>query len=317
MSDQAIFCGIDVSKDHLDVALLPSGEGWQVTNDPSGIGELLEKITPLAPALTVLEATGGYETQVAAALAHAGLALAIVNPRQVRDFAKATGQLAKTDRIDAKVIALFADRIRPKPQTLKDDEARLLDALLTRRTQLVGMRSMEKNRRSTAPAPLKKNIDKHIQWLNRQITELDRSIDQMIRQSTLWRAKDNLLKSMPGVGPILSRTLIAHLPELGKLNRKQIAALVGTAPLARDSGTLRGKRSVWGGRAHVRAVLYMSTLAAARSNPVIRDFYHRLVAAGKPKKVALTACMRKLITILNAMVRTQTPWNPALVEHSC
>lgn len=317
MSKSLIFCGIDVSKDRLDVALLPDEESWSVTNDPAGIEQLLSRLTELGPTLTVLEATGGYEMAAAAALARASLPLTIVNPRQVRDFARATGQLAKTDRIDAQVIALFAERVRPKSQILPGEEAQLLDALLTRRRQLIEMMTAEKNRRGFAPKPLKNSITKHITWLERQLAEVDHDIEKMIKHSALWRAKESLLRSVPGVGPVLSRTLIGELPELGTLGRKQIAALVGVAPLARDSGKLRGRRSIWGGRAGVRATLYMSTLVATRHNPIIREFYERLIAAGKPRKVALTACMRKLITILNAMVRTQTPWNATLAQDSC
>ena len=317
MSTPTHFCGIDVSKDRLDVALSPSAESWSVSNDPSGLKELVSRLREHGPALTVLEATGGYEKAAAAALAHAGLPLVIVNPRQVRDFARSTGQLAKTDRIDAQVLALFAERVRPEPKALPDEDAQLLDALLTRRRQLIEMITAEKNRRGFAPASLKKSITKHITWLERQLSGVDGDIERMIEKSPLWRAKEDLLRSVPGVGPVLSRTLVAELPELGTLGRKQIAALVGVAPLARDSGKLRGRRSVWGGRAGVRATLYMGALVAARHNPVIREFYERLIAAGKPRKVALTACMRKLITILNAMVRTQTPWDATFAQDSC
>lgn len=317
MTTPTLFCGIDVSKDRLDVSLLPGGECWSVANDPSGTKQLADRLRELGPTLTVLEATGGYEMGAAAALAHASVPLVIINPRQVRDFARSTGQLAKTDRIDAQMLALFGERMRPEPQTLPDADAQLLDALLTRRRQLIEMITAEKNRRGFAPAALKKSITKHITWLERQLSGVDGDIERMIQESALWRAKENLLRSVPGVGPVLSRTLVAELPELGTLGRKQIAALVGVAPLARDSGKLRGRRSVWGGRAGVRATLYMGAMVAARHNPVIREFYQRLIAAGKPKKVALTACMRKLITILNAMVRTQTPWNPDLAQYSC
>lgn len=317
MSTNSIFCGIDVSKDRLDVALLPSKESWSVSNDESGIDELVGRLRRLGPALTVLEATGGYEMAAATGLAHADLPLAIINPRHARDFAKATGTLAKTDRIDALVLALFGERLRPKPQTLPDTDAQLLSALLTRRRQLVEMRTAEKNRRALAPSRLKADITEHISWLERQIADVERTTAEMIQQSPLWRAKDDLLRSVPGVGDVLSRTLVGLLPELGTLNRKKIAALVGVAPLARDSGTLRGRRTVWGGRAEIRAVLYMATMAATQHNPTIRTFYHRLIEKGKPRKVAQVACMRKLITILNAMVRTQTPWNPTPVQHSC
>jgi len=313
----SLFCGIDVSKDHLDVALLPSGERWRVGNDAAGFELLLGRLRELSPTLIVLEATGGYEARVAAALAHAGFAVVVANPRQVRHFAKATGQLAKTDRIDAHVLALFAERVRPEPRALPDEEAALLDALLTRRRQIQDMITAEKNRLPLAPGPVQKRIEQHIRWLARQLDAVERDIERRIKESPLWRMKDDLLQSVPGVGPVVSRTLIAQLPELGTLSRKEIAALVGVAPLARDSGNFRGRRVVWGGRAPVRSALYMSALVASRRNPVIRAFYLRLVAAGQPRKVALTACMRKLLTILNAMARTQTPWNPALPEYSC
>jgi len=317
MSAAAIFCGIDVSKARLDVSLLPSGESWSTGNDAAGIELLLRRLQEQAPTLIVLEATGGYEATLAASLAHAGFAVVVANPRQVRHFAKATGQLAKTDRIDARVLALFAERVRPEPRALPDEKAQLLDALLTRRRQVLEMLTAEKNRHAMAPAPLKRSITQHIRWLERELEGVGRDIERMIKESPLWRTKDDLLQSVPGVGPVLSRTLIGQLPELGRLSRKEIAALVGVAPLARDSGTLRGRRTVWGGRAPVRSALYMGALVASRHNPVIRDFYLRLLAAGKPRKVAFTACMRKLLTILNAMARTQTPWNPALPEYSC
>ncbi len=312
-----VFCGIDVSKDHLDIALLPSGESWSVANDAAGIQLLLGKLGDVSPTLIVLEATAGYEAPVAASLAHAGHAVVVANPRQVRHFARATGQLAKTDRINAAVLALFAERVRPEPRPLPDEKAALLDALLTRRRQIQDMLTAEKNRLPLAPGPVQKRIRQHIHYLTRQLDEVDHDIERMIKESPLWRTKDDLLQSVPGIGPVVSRTLIAQLPELGTLSRKEIAALVGVAPLARDSGTLRGRRVVWGGRGAVRSALYMSALVASRRNPVIRAFYLRLVAAGKPRKVALTACMRKLLTILNAIARTQTPWNPAIPEYSC
>jgi transposase len=259
----------------------------------------------------VLEATGGFEHAVVAALAAAGLPVVVANPRQVRDFARATGQLAKTDAIDAQVLALFAERVRPEPRRLPDEAAQALDALLTRRRQLLDMLVAEKNRLGFARPVVRRGITQHIRWLERRLGDVDHELGQMIEHSPVWRATDDLLRSVPGVGPVLSRTLLGELPELGQLNRKQIAALVGVAPLARDSGTLRGKRVVWGGRAPIRTVLYMSTLAAARCNPVIRAFYLHLRAAGKPAKVALTACMRKLLVILNAMVRANTHWQQA------
>jgi transposase len=309
MASPAVYGGIDVAKATLDIALAPSGERWTLANDEPAIRALVERLTPLAPALLVLEATGGFEHAVVAALAAAGLPVVVANPRQVRDFARATGQLAKTDAIDAQILALFGERVRPTPRPLPTEAAQVLDALLTRRRQLLEMLTAEKNRLGFARAPVRRGITQHIRWLERQLTGVDHDLEQTIRESPVWRATDDLLQSVPGVGPVLSRTLLGELPELGQLNRKQIAALVGVAPLARDSGTLRGKRLVWGGRAPIRTVLYMNALVATRCNPVIRRFYQRLRTAGKPAKVALTACMRKLLIILNAMVRTQTKWS--------
>jgi transposase len=262
----------------------------------------------MSPALIVLEATGGYETPLVAALAAAGLPVVVANPRQVRDFAKATGQLAKTERLDAHLLALFAERVQPTPRPLPDAERQQLNALVTRRRQLLDMLTAERNRLEHAGRLILRNIAEHIRWLERRVAAVDRDLDDTIQKSPVWRAKEHLLRTVPGVGPVVSRTLLADLPELGQLNRKQVAALVGAAPLARDSGTLRGKRLVWGGRAPVRAVLYMGALVATRRNVVIRAFYLRLIVAGKPKKVALTACMRTLLTILNAMMRTNTAW---------
>jgi transposase len=286
-----------------------------VANDSSAIPTLVEQLQQHEPTLITLEATGGFEHAVVAALAAAGLPLVVVNPRQVRDFARATGQLAKTDRIDAQVLALFAERVRPEPRPLPDAAAQALDARLTRRRQVLDMLVAEKNRLGFARPPIRRKITQHIRWLERQLDDVDHELGQMIEASPVWRAKDNLLRRVPGVGPVLSRTLLGELPELGQLNRKQIAALVGVAPLARDSGTLRGKRLVWGGRAPIRTVLYMSALVAARHNPVIRTFYQRLRTAGKPPKVALTACMRKLLTILNAMLQANTAWQHAHVTN--
>jgi transposase len=307
-SAAAVFVGIDVAKTELVIAVRPSGERWTATNDDAGIQTLLTRLGENTPALVVLEATGGYERAAVAALAMARLPLVVANPRQVRDFARATGQLAKTDRIDADTLALFAERVRPDPRALPDDSAQALDALLTRRRQILGMVGAERNRLEHAVPAIRGGIVQHIRWLERQLHDVDDDLDRTIQASSVWRAKENLLRSVPGVGPVVSRTLIGDLPELGTLPRKQIAALVGVAPLARDSGTLRGKRLVWGGRAPVRAALYMAALVATRRNPVIREFYHRLLAAGKPKNVALTACMRKLLTILNAMLRANTIW---------
>ena len=307
------FVGIDVAKATLDIAVRPSGEHWSAANDDGGIPALVQRLRPLAPALIVLEATGGFETAVVAALAAAGLTVVVANPRQVRDFAKATGQLAKTDVLDAQVLALFAERVRPEPRPLPDEAVRGLDALLTRRRQLLEMIVAEQNRLGfMAAVAVRRDITQHIHWLQRRLRDVDEDLEQAVRTSPVWRLKEDLLRSVPGVGPVVSRTLLGELPELGTLTRKQIAALVGVAPRARDSGTLRGKRMVWGGRSPVRAVLYMGALVASRCNPVIRAFYQRLQAAGKAKKVALVACMRKLLTILNAMIRSNSHWRKPL-----
>jgi transposase len=263
--------------------------------------------------LVVLEATGGFEVPAVSALAAAGLPVVVANPRQVRNFARATGQLAKTDRLDARILALFAERVRPAVRVLPDDAARLLDALLTRRRQVSGMIVAERNRQGFAPAPLKKSIEKHIRWLQRELDGVDRDLSKAIQASPVWRAKEALYRGVPGIGPVISRTLIADLPELGRLSRREIATLVGLAPLARDSGTMKGKRMVFGGRAPVRSALYMAAVVGARHNPVIRTFYMRLRERGKPPKVALIACAHKLLTILNSMARTGEPWR---LEHA-
>lgn len=316
-----VYVGIDVAKATLDIALRPGEGRWAVGNDASGVHLLVARLRVAAPALIVLEATGGYELAAVAALVAAGLPVVVVNPRQIRDFARSTGQLAKTDAIDAGVLALFAERVRPAPRPLADDAQRELDALLTRRRQLLEMLTAEKNRLGHAhlQRTVTKSLKAHIAFLERQLQQADSDLGTMIQQCPAWRTRDDLLRGVPGVGPVLSRTLLAELPELGSLTRRQLAKLVGIAPLNRDSGTLRGRRSVHGGRAPVRAVLYMATLAATRHNPPVRAYYARLVAAGKPRKVALVACMRKLLTILNAMVKTNTAWgHPTLAsEHSC
>jgi transposase len=309
---EQVFIGIDVAKDRLDVHVRPSGEAFAVARDGEGVAALAERLRTMAPTLVVSEATGGFEQVVAGGLAAAGLPVVVVNPRQIRDFARALGRLAKTDRIDAETIALFAERVRPELRPLPDDQARLLGELVARRRQVIEMIVAEGNRaRRLESRRLKKRIERHRAVLQDELTEIEAELDETIRGTPIWRAKDDLLKSAPGVGDASARTLIADLPELGTLNRKKIAALVGVAPFNRDSGTLRGKRTVWGGRAAVRATLYMATLAACRCNPVIAAFYRRLLAAGKPKKLALTACMRKLLTILNAMIRDQRPWQNA------
>jgi transposase len=307
-----VYVGIDVSKARLDVHVRPQGEAFVVASDDEGLAQLTERLSALAPTLVVLEATGGLQSRAAGQLAAAGLAVAVVNPRQVRDFAKATGRLAKTDAIDAAVIAHFAEAVRPEPRPLPDADAAALMELVTRRRQLVEMIVAEKHRqRMVRTTKVRSTHESVLDALQKALNELDNDIDQAVRKSPLWRTKDELLKSVPGVGDVLSRTLLADLPELGRLTRRKIAALVGVAPFNRDSGTMRGKRTTWGGRHGVRAVLYMATLAAARRNPIIAALYQRLRAAGKPPKVALTACMRKLIVILNAMVRDGRPWQSA------
>ena len=309
---EQVFVGIDVAKDRLDVHVRPSGEAFAVARDGEGLAELAERLRVRGPALVVSEATGGFEQVVAATLAAAGLPVVVVNPRQIRDFARALGRLVKTDRIDAEVIALFAERVRPPLRPLPDDQARELGELVARRRQVIEMMTAEGNRaRQVETRRLKKRIERHRATLQGELTEIEAELDETIRGTPIWREKDNLLKSVPGVGDTLARTLIADLPELGTLDRKQIAALVGVAPFNRDSGTLRGRRTVWGGRARVRATLYMAALVASRFNPVIAAFYRRLLAAGKAKKLALTACMRKLLTILNAILRDQKPWQNA------
>jgi transposase len=309
MSSQC-FVGIDVAKAQLDIALRPLGERWAVTNDDTGITALVRRLQEIGPQLIVLEATGGYQRAVVAALATAGLPVVVVNPRQARDFAKATGQLAKTDALDARALAHFAEAIRPAPRPLPDTQTEELRALLARRRPWVGMRTAEQNRLGSAPRRLQADIQVHITWLNERLAALDDDLDTTLRASPVWREREELLRSVPGIGPVCAHTLLLDLPELGTLSRQRLAALVGVAPLNRDSGTLRGTRTIWGGRAHVRTTLYMSTLVAVRYNPVLKTFYERLRAAGKAAKVALTACMRKLLTILHAMVKHHTPWQP-------
>lgn len=308
MSSSAVWVGIDVAMATLDVAVRPTAEQWPVAYTEPAVAELVARLQALAPARVVLEATGGRERPLVAALRAAELPVAVVNPRQVRDFAKATGRLAKTDALDARVLAHFAEAVQPPPRSGPDAPTQELQGLLTRRRQVLEMLTAEKNRLGTATGPVRRHIEKHIQWLEEERQELDTDLAQAIQADPAWRAKETLLRSVPGVGPVLTVTLLAHLPELGTLDRKQIAALVGVAPLNRDSGTWHGKRSVWGGRAPVRAHLYMGALTASRHNPALRTFYERLVHAGKPKKVALTACMHKLLGILNAIVRTETAW---------
>jgi transposase len=309
MSAPQVFVGIDVAKAQLDIALRPTGDRWAVSNDETGLATLVVRLHAVQPALIVLEATGGYHRAVVAALAAAALPLVVVNPRQVRDFAKATGQLAKTDQLDARAVAHFAEAVRPAPRPLPDAQTEELRALLARRRQLIAMRTAEQNRLENAPHRLRADIEAHITWLTQRVATLDDDLDTTLRASPVWRERETLYRGVPGIGPVCARTLILDLPELGTISRQRIAALVGVAPFNRDSGTLRGTRTTWGGRAHVRATLYMSTLVAVRYNPILKRFYERLRTAGKVAKVALTACMRKLLTILNAMVKHQKPWH--------
>jgi len=309
---ERIFVGIDVAKPHLDIHVRPTDERFRLLRDEAGLGNLVERLRPLGPVLVVLEATGGYEVPVAAALGSAGLPVAVVNPRQIRDFARATGQLAKTDTLDALIIALFAEAVQPEARPLPTAQAQALGELVARRRQLTDMLGAESNRQQQAHDPrLQRRIATHIRWLTKALAELEADLDDTIRSSPLWRAQDNLLQSVPGVGGVTAFTLIADLPELGHLDRRKIAALVGIAPLNRDSGAWRGRRMIAGGRPTVRCVLYMAALTAIRFNPVIAHFYQRLTAAGRPKKVALIAAMRKLLTLLNAILRDQRPWQPA------
>ena len=314
MEISPIFIGIDVSKARLDVAVRPSGESESVSNDEDGVKALVKRLGEIQPALIVLEATGGVERLVARALSSAELPVVVVNPRQVRDFAKATGQLAKTDSIDAGVLARFGEAVRPALRPFPDEVTLELRALIARRRQITEMIVAERNRLSGASKSVRKRIAAHIRWLEAELVRADKDLDQSIRQSPIWRENEDLLRSVPSIGPVVSRTLLAELPELGRLNRKQIAALVGIAPLNRDSGTLRGRRAIWGGRASVRAALYMAALVASRRNAAIRAFYKRLRHAGKAPKVALVACMRKLLTILNSMIKHKTRWSEITLQ---
>jgi transposase len=314
MSDGPCFVGIDVAKAQLDIAIRPAGERWAVPNDASGVTTLVDRGQALQPTLMVLEAPGGLERAATAALATADLPVVVVNPRQARDFARAPGQLAKTEALDARALAHCADVIRPTPRPLPDAQTQELRALLGRRQQLIVMRTAEQNRLAGTSERLMKDIEAHITWLHARIAMLDAALEALLRASPLWRANDALLQSAPGIGPVCARTLWLALPELGTLTRQQIAALVGVAPLKCDRGTLRGRRTIWGGRAHVRTVLDMGTLVATRCNPRIKAFYERLLAAGKVKKVALTACMRQFLTILNAMLKPRRPWQVQEVQ---
>ena len=313
MDKELIYVGIDVAKDRVDVAVRPSGKVWSVSYDEAGIADLVVELNSLDPEAVIAESTGGLELPLAAALAAASLPVAVINPRQARDFAKSTGQLAKTDRLDAQVLAHFGEAVRPPIRALPDADTHALGSVLARRRQVVDILVAEKNRLGRATAEVRPRIQAHIIWLEDELGDLDTDLRDRVRKSAMWREKDDLLRSVPGVGQQVSLTLLAYLPELGTLNRKQIAALVGVAPFNQDSGPRRGKRSVWGGRARVRSALYMGALVASRRNPTLREFYQRLLNAGKPKKVALTACMHKLLIILNSMMRTGERWNSAVV----
>jgi transposase len=309
------YAGVDVSKGRLEVCVrrgrqAREGEhAFGVSNDPAGMQTLLGSLLAERPALVILEATGGLERPVAAALAAAELPIAVVNPRQARDFARATGRLAKTDRIDAQILARFAQAVRPAPRPIPEEEVQALAEITARRRQLVGMLTAENNRLGAATTKLvRKRLQAHVRWLEKELSRTDRDLEEAINESPTWRENEELLRGVPGVGPVVARTLLAELPELGSLPPKQLAALVGVAPLNRDSGAFRGRRAVWGGRTTVRAPLYMGALVATRHNPQIKEFYERLLSAGKPRKVALVACMRKLLIILNAMLKNRTPW---------
>lgn len=315
------FVGIDVSKSHLDVAVYPGDQQGRWSNDDSGIEELIKFVKALPVKLVVLEATGGYEALAASLLSANALPVVVVNPRQIRSFAKAIGKLAKTDRLDAHIIARFAGAVRPQPRELKDEHLQLLTALNTRRRQIISMLVAEKNRLHTAPNANVKNIRQHIKWLEKNLEQIDKDIQNQIRKSPIWRENDDILQSYKGIGPVASTTLLCDLPELGSMAGKQIAALAGLAPFNCDSGRYRGRRRIWGGRAHVRQVLYMAARSAVRYNPQIKTFYARLTGAGKPHKVAMAACMRKMLITLNAMLKNKTVWSQQHktldFEHGC
>jgi transposase len=305
------FVGIDIAKNTVDVCIDPDAEVMHVAYDNKGVATICQRLKAISPTLIVMEATGGLETRLASELAALGLSVAVINPRQARDFAKATGQLAKTDRVDAAVLAAFARAIRPQARAMKDPDTRALDDLVSRRRQLIDMRVQETLRLgTTASKTMLKSLNAHVAWLDKRITEIDTELTRRLRTSDVWRTKDDLLRGVPGVGAVTSLTMLAKCPELGQLNRREIAALTGVAPLAKDSGKHRGKRFVWGGRADVRAVLYMATVSAIRFNSSIKAFAERLKLAGKPGKVVIVACMRKLLTIMNAIIKNNMPWNP-------
>jgi len=309
----AIFAGVDVSKAHLDVAVRPSGEQWRANNNDEGVAETVKRIAAFRPQLVVLEATGGLQAPLVAALAVAKVPVAVVNPRQVRDFARATGKLAKTDKLDAVVLAHFAEAIKPEPRPLPDEKEEQLRALIVRRREMVDMLVAEKNRATACRSKsLRAEILVHVDWLTQRVRDLDKNLDEAIKQSSIWRENEELLRSVPGVGRIVAVTLLTQLPELGRLDQKKIAALAGVAPLNHDSGTMRGTRRIWGGRAEVRKVLYMAAVTAKQHNPTIKRVYERLCSVGKARKLALVACMRKLLTILNAMMKSRKLWTAEL-----
>lgn len=314
MSNSERFIGIDVSKSELQVAMRPEETSMAFANTEDGIALLIDYLKPFCPSLVVLEATGGLEIPLVSALAVKEFPVVVVNPRQIRDFAKAIGRLAKTDRIDAGVIAHFAEALRPPVRPLKDEQTQRLHALNTRRRQLVAMIHSEQNRLTSAPKWTQNEIQTHLKWLRKALKKMDKDISNLIKDSPIWREKQAILRSFKGVGPVTSATLLAALPELGVIGAKPLSALIGVAPLNRDSGQFRGKRMVWGGRGDVRSVLYMATMSAIRFNPVVKSFYTRLREAGKPHKVATTACMRKIVVTLNSMLKNQAYWHPRIAE---
>lgn len=309
MSQSEKNVGIDISKARLDVAIIPGAESLEFANDEAGIALLVNRLKELSPSRIVMEASGGYEWPAAVALATAKLPVAIVNPRQVRDFARSLGKLAKTDKLDAMVLARFGEAVKPDIRPLKSEEEAELSSLISRRRQLIEMLTMEKDRRSKALELVKPGIEEHVKWIEANLSDIDRQITGLIKKSSVWREKERLLRSVPGVGPVLTAAILGQLPEIGKLDRRKVSALVGVAPMNRDSGVFRGRRKVYGGRTDFRSVLYMATVAATRFNPAIKAFYERLKNAGKPFKVAMTACMRKLLVILNAMMKANTHWD--------
>jgi len=315
METKDVIVGIDVSKEFLDVAMLPSGALKRVANDDEGVLELIGWLRPFSPSRVVFESTGGFELLAASMLSASSFPVVVVNPRQVRDFAKACGLLAKTDILDAKIIARFAEAIKPEIRPLKDDATQVLNALLVRRKQLGEMHTAEKNRLISCNRHLRQGIEKHIAWLAQEISDVDDEIDTFIKSSPIWKAKEDILTSVKGVGPVTAATLLAMLPELGTISRHQVGALVGVCPYNRDSGKSQRRRAIWGGRAAIRSVLYMATRSATRYNPAIKAFYERLTKAGKPDKVAMVACMRKLLTILNAMLKNNQRWDPLRVQY--